>query len=59
MKLGDCAFVFAVAFVCASVFFAFCKLTCSLLNCGDCEPVTFALTVIVVYWRLLDKGGQL
>ena len=59
MRLGDRAFVFVVAFVCASVFFASTKFICALLNCGDGEPVTFALTVIVVYWRLLDKGGEL
>ncbi len=58
MKLGDRAFVFICALICASLFCLAVKITSDLLGSDSQEAMTLALATVVVYWRLLDKGGQ-
>lgn len=53
MMLGNRVLVFSLAFIIASV----TELISALLNGDDDDLFTFALTVGVVYWMLLDKGG--
>lgn len=53
MMLGNRVLVFAFAFVVASV----ARLIFALLDCGGGDSFAFALAIVVVYWRLLDKGG--
>ncbi len=57
MKLGDRAFVFVCALICANLFCLAVKITSALLGSDSQEGMTLALATVVVYWRLMDKGG--
>jgi len=57
MKLGDRAFVFVFAMICATVFCLSVKITSALLGCNRDESMFLALATVVTYWRLMDKGG--